>query len=290
MNMKTEILDHGLAIEVVRGFSSEDYYDYGNIPSTKLDNAIQSYPVDRNDTPMALIDATVFGSAQNGMVVGLRGVYWNNGFSSAISKENFLSWQELGRSSSDVAAARSKVILKQGYEFDMAGSSMKPRILANLLNELRALWMRQNVSESISTADEIGGFLVNATGSESNVDEYGDIFVELLALCMAADGNVEDEEVKTAGSFLEFDEQIRDKQRAMDGLLRNIQEFSSMRQESKAILKLKAMSIGTKAEKKLDESQLERLIVVLEEMVNLAGSAGRAETESIVEVVMQKLR
>ena len=272
----------------MRGFSSGDYYDYGNIPPTKLDNAIQSYPVDRNDTPMALIDTTVFGSAQNGMVVGLRGVYWNNGFSSAKSKENFLSWQDLDR---DVAAVGSKVVLKQGYEFDMSGSSMKPRILANLLNELRALWKQAaNVSESISTADDSGGDPSQHNRIESNVDEYGDIFVQLLALCMAADGNVEDEEVKTAGSILEFDEQIRDKQRAMDGLLRNIQEFSSMRQESKAILKLKSMSIGTKAKEKLDESQLERLIVVLEEMVNLVGSAGRAETESIVEVIMQKLR
>ena len=55
---------------LINNINSNDYYPYGNIPSNKLQTAMQTYPVDPLDTPLALIDTTVMGSAKCGMVIG----------------------------------------------------------------------------------------------------------------------------------------------------------------------------------------------------------------------------
>jgi len=65
-------------LSIINTYNSDGYYAYGNIPSKKLQTAVQYYPVDPDDTSLALIDSTVFGLAKNGMVIGQKGRYWKN--------------------------------------------------------------------------------------------------------------------------------------------------------------------------------------------------------------------
>jgi len=83
-------------IDICQKFSKNDksFTIHDNIPATKKANAIQHYPVDKNDQVLALLDSTVFGSAKNGLAIGLKGIYWKNDWSTS-TKKNFLSWKEL---------------------------------------------------------------------------------------------------------------------------------------------------------------------------------------------------
>lgn len=74
----------------VRKFRSSDFFVAGDIAPTKLRNAIEHYPVHSGETIIALVDATVFGSAKNGMALGHRGIYWKNDWTTDTAK-NFLT-------------------------------------------------------------------------------------------------------------------------------------------------------------------------------------------------------
>lgn len=123
-------------VSVIERYSASGFYVGAKIPQKKLNNALENYPVLPGDTALALIDATVFGSAKVGMLFGLRGIYWKNDWTTETIK-NFLAWGELA--GQDIEAQGSKITLAPGCVFDMAGASMKSRQLAALLHEILAL-------------------------------------------------------------------------------------------------------------------------------------------------------
>ncbi len=127
-------------LAILNTYSSKGYFTYGNIPGNKLQAAVQHYPVDLNDTPLALIDSTVFGSAKNGMVIGLKGLYWRNFITNDNSGRNFVSWEELADPQAPMTRSTFSVQLAPGCEFDMSGSPMGKQLLINLLNQLVALY------------------------------------------------------------------------------------------------------------------------------------------------------
>jgi hypothetical protein len=111
-------------LTIINNINSGSYYTYGNIPSNKLQAAIQTYPVDSLDTPLALIDTTVMGSAKSGMVIGLKGIYFRNDWTTKTVK-NFISWDELSKSKIPIGdGAMYCILLLPGCEFNMSGSSM----------------------------------------------------------------------------------------------------------------------------------------------------------------------
>ena len=111
-------------------FKSSGFYFADNIPTVKLRNAISHYPVDESDKVIALIDSTVFGSAKNGMAIGLKGIYWKNDWTTETIK-NFMSWDELNIN--DIKSKGMDLIVAPGCLFNMAGSSVKPAHLADIL-------------------------------------------------------------------------------------------------------------------------------------------------------------
>lgn len=122
-------------VAVIDKCRADGFYKGAQIPSKKLQNAIAHYPVPASETPLALVDATVFGSAKVGMVLGTKGVYWKNDWATDTLK-NFLSWEELAAAPGLIGGAKSKLTLAQGCVFDMTGSSMKCEQLASLLVEI----------------------------------------------------------------------------------------------------------------------------------------------------------
>ena len=132
---------------LINNINSNDYYPYGNIPSNKLQTAMQTYPVDPLDTPLALIDTTVMGSAKCGMVIGLKGIYFRNDWTTKTIK-NFISWDELSRNTLPIGdGAMSCILLTSGCEFNMSGSSMKKVVLINLLNQIVSLYRSAIINE-----------------------------------------------------------------------------------------------------------------------------------------------
>jgi len=281
-------------IAIINTYNSDGYYKYQNIPSKKLQAAIQNYPVDPSDTPLALIDTTVFGSAKTGMVIGLKGVYFKNDWTTKTDK-NFLTWEELSSSHSSISnGAMNCIMLIPGCEINMSGSSMKKDLLINLLNQIIGLYKNvsvnnnSNVTASETTVDNNLELIENQKGNIS-AKQYEDVLPELIALCITADGDIEDSEVELATAIIEDDDIIEDKQVALESLMLNIDKFLTAKSKSNAIFKLNSSTTIAKVTKITDTLQKERLEIVLEGMLETVKDEGVSETENIIEAIRKKL-
>lgn len=296
--MKTRVKDTMIQdqlLAIINSYNSDDYYKYGRIPSKKLESAVQHYPVDPDDTPLALIDSTVFGSAKTGMVVGLKGIYWKNSWTVKTDR-NFLSWEELAESNAEISQTAHDIQLIPGCAFGMSGSSMKKDLVVNLLNQIITLYQKIIQPGEMYKKDGQAGnnsnqdiHLLSSSQSRSSADLYAELVPEIMALCMAADGEVEDSEVEIATAIIDHDEFIKDKPSALSSLLSNIENMISDKQKSNAIFKLKATTVISKISKITDDLQKERLDIILDGMRDSVGAKGVSETISMIDAIKGKL-
>ena len=281
-------------LAIINSYNSDGYYKFGNIPSSKLQNAMQNYPVDPSDTPLALIDATVMGSAKVGMVIGLKGIYFKNDWTTKTDK-NFLSWDTLNNSHSTIdKGSMSCILIVPGCEFNMSGASMKRELLINLLNQLVSLY-DEVINEPIETAPSAitpQSVKEEVLGIESSVGQsslYSEIVPEVIAVCLVSDGRVEDDEVELATTIIESDEFLVDKHSALESLSENIDRLSAEREKSKAIFKLKSTTILSKLSN-LSNDEKERINIMLEGLLETVSESGVIETETMVDSIKRKLQ
>ena len=282
-------------IKLLNAVHSRDYYTMDNIPLDKLQTAINRYPVDLEDTPVALIDATVFKSAKNGMVIGLKGVYWKNDSLNETGR-NFVSWEELADSDKPVYRTKYNIRLLPGCEFNMSGSGTDRDVLANLINRIVELYRKVRAfqanqaqpegSVSLDGLPEKDISLLELPANASNI--YPEIAVEMIALCVAADGKVDDSEVELVTALIEADDFIEDKQAALESLLSGLESSASDRLKSSAVTRLKATAIAAKAAK-LDQDSKERLVVMLEGILDSINRGDDTETASAVNIIKKKI-
>lgn len=133
-----------LILNELQKITSSGFYISGKIPKDKLKNAIGHYPIPAEEDVLALIDATVFGSAKNGMAIGLKGIYWKNDWATDTVK-NFLHWNDLIVNTNQITTKGNDLILSPGCVFSLAGSGVKSKLLSDLL---------LNIIEKISKSNE----------------------------------------------------------------------------------------------------------------------------------------
>ena len=283
-------------LAVVNTYSSRDYYKYGSIPPEKIKTAIQYYPVDLDDTPLALIDSTVFGSAKCGLVIGLKGLYWRNDWTTK-SDRSFLSWGELAEKSDDMYTTRHGVQLTSGCEFNLSGSSMNKNVLVNLLSNIIDLYKKisqpgKQSLEKENTQDTQKSIDYDRSPlrvSSDNAAFYTELVPEIIAFCIAADGEIEDSEIELAAAIIEHDELIENKQAALESLSSNIENLISGKQRGQAIFKLKLTAIGSKITNINNDIQKEKLHVILEGMLDIVNDKGSSETASVINYIKNKI-
>lgn len=282
-------------LAIINTYNSNGYYKYGNLPANKLQNAMQNYPVDPSDTPLALIDSTVFGSAKTGMVIGLKGVYFKNDWTTKTDK-NFISWEELSRSHSAISnGAMSCIMLMPGCEINMSGSSMKKDLLINLLNQLVSLY--KDISYSVAQEKDITPIMQPQTTSVMMIENstplsneaYQSILPEIIALCIVADGNIEDQEVELATSIIDSDDLIVDKHHALESLLSYIERFISDKDKSSAVFKLKVNTVASKLSKITDPFQKENISIILDGMMESISFDENNESQKLINTLKSKL-
>ena len=122
-----------------------------DIPGKKLTNACAFYPVDPADTVLALIDGTVFGSAKQGMALGVKGIYWRNDWTTETAR-NFLSWDEVAQYLPAMRAKAFDLELGACCVVNLASSGVKPPVLRLLLE--RIVTARANAGEDAGPALE----------------------------------------------------------------------------------------------------------------------------------------
>ena len=276
---------------IVVSYKENGYYVYGNIPNKKLEAAFQNYPdIDIDDVILALLDSTVFGSAKTGMIIGAEGIYWNNDWAVKTNR-NFLSWEELASNRYKISKSIFDIQLAPGCEFGMSGCSMSKDSLVALLNRLINCY-KDELEISAESLEESSQFIENIDIQPIDSAEefiYEDLIPEILALCMVADGNVEDEEVETAIAIIEGDEYIINKQYALISLTENIEKYLAEQQKSKAVFKLKVSSILAKISNIKNVEYKERFIIIVESMLETVSADGLSETSAFVENIKARL-
>lgn len=141
------------------------YSPHAEVPLSKIENAFKYYPVDRDDTPLILIDTTLFGSAKTGVLIGKNGVYWENDWTTDSAKKK-LSWGELvylyNENEECISAYETNLFFNDDCVLNMAGSSMKRedlekalrRIVSALLTDIRLSYLAGSDSEFDESEDK----------------------------------------------------------------------------------------------------------------------------------------
>lgn len=285
-------MKQNLLLKILETYSFSDFYTLENIPPNKLQNAIQHFPVDLEDTALALLDTTSFGSAKTGLVIGLKGIYFNNDWATRTDK-NFISWDELAYGRSKIGKGKMFcVLIAPNCELSLAGSHMKRDLLINLLNQIVELYRSlssEHPMENSHVAKATQPQNIANLPSSSNDDIYQQIVPELMAVCIAADGEVEDSEIEMASNLIDGDELITDKTAALEALQTSLELLVSDKARSSAIFKLKVNTISSKVTK-IDKSESkERLEIILEAMMESVSENTNEETSEVVNSIKKKL-
>lgn len=258
--------------------------------------AIQNYPVDLDETPLALIDTTILGSANTGMVIGLKGLYWKNGWTTRTDR-NFISWDELAGDDFSIYKTRYGVQLARGCEFDMSGSSFKNYAFFNLLNNIVNLY-RDVRSSGDMQADEESAQGINELVDQDaslnlpppeNYALYAQVVPEVIAFCIVDDGDVEDSEVETASAIIEHDDFIENKAEALEILSSTIDMLISAREKSQVVFKLKLTTLGSKIANIQAVVQKEKIGVILDGMLDTTDIKGQSDTAQVVSYIKGKI-
>ena len=111
------------------------------IPEKKLFNLLGSAQVShRPERVYMLIDATVFGSAKNGLLVDDYGVHLNNDWAGKTSGAHHLAWREFVKHS--ISVDGYEVILSPSVQFNTSGSNANAQqvhqVLASMQEHMRA--------------------------------------------------------------------------------------------------------------------------------------------------------
>lgn len=144
----------------------------------------------------------------------------------------------------------------------------------------------KSVSDStiLSPPDNVSKINLN----EQNL--YKEVVVEVIAACIAADGNIEESEIDMATLLIENDDLIFDKKGALESLRVNIDNFLQDCKKSKAIFKLKTTTIIHKADGIIDSLQRDRIDIVLDSMLDVVSAENRPDTVELIERIKSKLQ
>lgn len=122
-------------LRVLRRHTTMDLYVAPNIPPDKLANARRTCVTPADEEVLALVNSTVFGSAENALLVGTSGVFFRNDYSGSSPGRFFLPYAEF----QDAVFRKNGAfeVSIDGPSFDIAGCSMSKDELIILLGAIQ---------------------------------------------------------------------------------------------------------------------------------------------------------
>jgi serine/threonine protein kinase len=126
-----------LLLPVLRGFlPQDDLHVAPDIPEKKLANARKACEIPEAERILALVDATVFGSAKNCLAFGTEGLYFHNDWSSRTAGAGTVPYGEFAER---IFARESwaEVGLGQGQFFNRSGSQVTSQKVVEILLAIR---------------------------------------------------------------------------------------------------------------------------------------------------------
>lgn len=247
-------MNRELLLKIVTSVISDGYYTSGNIPALKLQNAMQTYPIDPSDEVLALVDATVMGSAKAGLAIGTKGVYLRNDWTSKTTR-NFISWSELAKSPAPIGnGSMSCIYLAPGCEFNISGASMNKTVLINLLNQIVTSYKSEMAANNEASNP--------AVTTKTSAPHYTPVVLILLSILIVADGEINEPLTEFASSILEHDDYIAESAQAMALLAEQIENYLQLRASSDTIFKLK-IAPAINAVANLNSEERERILIII---------------------------
>jgi hypothetical protein len=117
--------------------NGEDLYFEPNIPASKLTRAESSMHVPDSEKIAGLIDATIFGSADEGMIFGSSGIFYRTSWTRSDGPPDaFIPYWEFSSRKIE-KTGHSEVSLDRGQYFVTAGSSVSANHLEYILNKVK---------------------------------------------------------------------------------------------------------------------------------------------------------
>lgn len=130
--------------QVCSHYSGMGYYVSELIPEKKLRNALKAYPPPGGGRVVALIDTTLFGAADDGMLIGENGLSWHNFL--AESKVSSMSWDRFSKATVSLVGQNIH-IGSDGAIFETLGTSLDTDKIFELLRNLQVLYNESTTHE-----------------------------------------------------------------------------------------------------------------------------------------------
>jgi hypothetical protein len=204
---------------------------------------------------------------------------------------------ELVERKNEISVNSHDVCLGSGAVIGLAGSSVRPSKLFNVLHELivvEFIYTKENQERDVfeSTQEKISSLVVEnkLAVSNINVNNYVNNIALLFALIIAADGVIEDDEIELAIDFINEEELITDKLLMIDLFEDNLQKLMSSKEKSSAIFKLQVEKIISKIEKIDDNELMVRFDIMLNGLLESVSHDGESITKSILERINKKVK
>lgn len=138
--LESESRDKMTADDIKRAISDhhgiKDVYLIPNIPKKKLDNATHAMRLPHDDETVALVDATLQGTATDGMIFGHKGIYFHTSSLVNDSQQGFIAYSEFpDRDFREVK--NHDVSLDHGQHFNTSTTDLNSGQISDILNTIR---------------------------------------------------------------------------------------------------------------------------------------------------------
>ena len=129
-----ERMTDDILLGILKNFNTKDFFIAEEINSKRRKNIYAKFPIPQNETIIATVDATAFGSNKYGLAFGLNAIYVNNDIT-GDSYSGSISYEELNRS--EIVHKGSIVFIGSLFRVNMGLPDMKPEKLVELLIQIK---------------------------------------------------------------------------------------------------------------------------------------------------------
>ena len=274
--------------QIINGFHGKDFYVVGEIPQKKLAASTAFHGVDPRDTVLVLLDSTLMGSAENGMSITLKGVYWKNMWA-VKTRKTFYAWEDLVNIYESMEIVSGNVVFEPGVQFSPPPNYPNESVL-NLIRALTIFFIELNGLDSNSTSEAPSS---NAQPSKpeqvalpSNTPnahaDYETALINGLSLCVCHSGSPDEALLDLAIEFIRSEEKIQNKSLALDRLSSVMERLEVDSKKAAAFLKLSQSKLIAEC-KPLSSAECEHIQIMIEGVGEAANDGAKERIKGISE-------
>ena len=247
---------------------------------------------------LGLIDCTIMGSCKNGLAITNQGLIWKNDWTTESSQTS-LTWHELCSKKEEMRVDQYNLVFSSTIQLNMAGCSMSRveafnlfQAIIKLLEEFRdEMYQEDSEVVLIDSSKAETPKLPSDSYKEDNISSeeqllYEESLISALALMTVADGEIASEEIEIVVEFINEEESIKDKQKAISDYENSIEKLTKAQSKSKAIFKLQSEKLIAGIKKLTNRELIDRLEIMLEGMIDVAGGVENLETVEMMKKIM----